>query len=212
MQRKAQRRAYSTHVKIDWLEELEVPQDERWNYCNRVKECGHECDGVRDEPVCLPCLQPECAASSVAEALKRDIHVTLEDECGICFAALGVAPCLRVCTHHVFHASCIKVLIESRWTTKSITFSHLNCPTCKEQMRINVRTPIVGPLFAREVCLKQKVSQMAMKEARQLRTSARLQDPADQYYNNFEGLATASCTFYLCNMCEEPYFGGMFDC
>ena len=133
------------------LEELEVPQNERWNYCNKVKECGHECDGVRGEPVCMPCLHVDCGAETAAEALLREISVTNDDECGICFAGLSVAPCLQVCKNHVFHASCVRLLIESRWTTMSISFAYLGCPTCKKPMKIHSETPVIGPLFRREL-------------------------------------------------------------
>jgi len=68
-----------------WPEALDVPQDERWNYCNKLKDCGHECDGVRDEPVCLPCLNPDCGAKTTAELLMRAVACTIEDSCGICF-------------------------------------------------------------------------------------------------------------------------------
>ena len=84
-------------IVYNWPEELDVPQDERWNYCNKMKECGHECDGIRDEPECLPCLHKDCGASTQIEALRRKISCTVESECGICFASLAEAPCIRVC-------------------------------------------------------------------------------------------------------------------
>ena len=53
---------------------------------------------------------------------------------------------------------------------------------------------------------------MAMVEAAELRKSERLFDPEDEYFGDFAGLAMASCTFYMCQRCENPYFGGMIDC
>ena len=105
--------------------------------------------------------------------------MTIEDECGICFAALSVAPCLRVCKSHVFHASCIRALIESRWTTMSVNFSHLNCPTCKEPMKIHSKTPVIGPLFSSELQFMNSMKKLAMKEAYLLKNSERLSDPTD---------------------------------
>ena len=63
------RKARSNRLRVvyTWLGEQEIPQDERWNYCNKVLGCGHECDGIRDEPECLPCLHPDCGAETAAE-------------------------------------------------------------------------------------------------------------------------------------------------
>ena len=140
------RKARSNRLRVvyTWFGEQEIPQDERWNYCNKVLGCGHECDGIRDEPECLPCLHPDCGAQTAAEALKREIACTIDDACGICFAGLSEAPCVRVCKNHIFHASCVKVLLESGWSTMSISFSFLNCPTCKNLMKIHPETPVIG--------------------------------------------------------------------
>ena len=35
--------------------------------CNKLKDCAHNCYGVKGEHKCLPCLSEECAAESVIE-------------------------------------------------------------------------------------------------------------------------------------------------
>ena len=35
--------------------------------CLKKKECGHKCQGVKDETTCLPCLEPECIAAREQE-------------------------------------------------------------------------------------------------------------------------------------------------
>ena len=115
---------------------------------------------------------------------------------------------------HVFHAKCIKDYIEAGWTTLNITFSFLNCPACKTQMEISPTLPIIGPIFAEKLELKRQIESMAMDEARAtgLHQSERLKDPQDPYFEDWTALALASCTFYECFVCKEPYFGGMNDC
>ena len=46
---------------------VEVVEGEQIRYCNKIKECGHECDGIRGEPECLPCISEECKAPSIVE-------------------------------------------------------------------------------------------------------------------------------------------------
>lgn len=36
--------------------------------------------------------------------------------------------------------------------------------------------------------------------------------PGDIYYLKLDEFAMHNCTFYECNRCKVPYFGGMEDC
>ena len=184
------------------------------NYCNKIKECGHECDGVRGEPVCVPCLHPDCGGTSAADKLKKEVPYTVEDDCGICFSGLEESPCYRLCQTHIFHASCIERLFKARWSTMSISFAYLSCPGCKVAMDIPEAFPVLGALFQTQIAYKANIEKMSIAEATRagLRTSPKLKDEDDEFYNNFKGLALASCTFYECNACKTPYFGGMIDC
>lgn len=40
----------------------------------------------------------------------------------------------------------------------------------------------------------------------------RLQDPSDSFYNNLQEYAIFKLAYYMCNKCNNPYFGGMKDC
>ena len=123
-------------------------EQSEFQFCNKMKDCGHECDGVRGEHTCIPCLHPDCGAENVADQLKREIPATSADECSICcFAILADAPCVRVCNNHVFHAKCVKTLIDNKWNTLRISFAFLDCPACKKPMKIDPSMPILGPLY-----------------------------------------------------------------
>ena len=61
-------KSYVEEMKLD--EMFEKPFEEtEMNFCNKVKSCGHECDGVKGEHKCLPCLHPDCGADNVAAQL-----------------------------------------------------------------------------------------------------------------------------------------------
>ena len=40
--------------------------------CSKKLDCGHQCCGFKDEEVCLPCLNEECAAKAQAEESKEE--------------------------------------------------------------------------------------------------------------------------------------------
>ena len=179
-----------------------------------MKSCGHNCDGIRGEQHCLPCMSTECQADSIIEQLQRDFKACETDLCGICIEELGAEPCVRVCETHVFHGQCIYDYVEKGCTSLNITFNFLNCPTCKKMMTIPASLPVIGPVFAHHLDKRQQILSMAMIEAKAagLDSSFKLTDPNDAFYNDWPGLALASCTFYECYVCKKPYFGGMNDC
>ena len=49
-------------------------------FCSMPKECGHKCKGVRDEEMCLPCLETECSSASASSNLPSS-----DDLCNICY-------------------------------------------------------------------------------------------------------------------------------
>ena len=200
-------------LNLEMEEEKKLQEESEFRFCNHVHECGHDCDGINGESKCLPCLHPDCGPENAAEALKRDIQVVQHDLCGICFSSLGDSPCIQVCKRHIFHADCILGMLRAKWTTLSITFAFLDCPTCKTPMEIDPDMPIIGPEFQKWKQFQQKIMNMAKREAIDADLSSdRVNDPADPFYKNWAGLALSSCTFYECNKCHEPYFGGMIGC
>ena len=160
-------------------------------------------------------MSEECKADCAAAQARREFTAHENELCGICMYELGEAPCVRVCkSNHVFHGECIKELLERGYTTLNITWNYLDCPSCKAPMDIPATMPVLGPLLKQLRQRKERVQQMAMREAlvAGLRESPKLADPNDQYFEDFPALALASCTFYECHTCKEPYFGGMNDC
>ena len=42
--------------------------------------------------------------------------------------------------------------------------------------------------------------------------TGRVVEEGDYYYGKLDQFAMKNCTFYECNECQEPFFGGMQDC
>ena len=40
----------------------------------------------------------------------------------------------------------------------------------------------------------------------------RVTTPGDFYFNNLMSFAEAKVSFFMCSICEKPYFGGLIDC
>ena len=132
-------------------------QDKLRKNCVKVHPCGHPCRGFYGERECLPCLNAECAEKAREEAKAKGIvnaNIVREgvDEdafCTICYISeLGSEPCVKLGCGHVFHIQCIKTIIDNKWPSPRITFGFMNCPSCKEEMRLDHCTPLAESLKA----------------------------------------------------------------
>ena len=134
---------------------------------------------------------------------------------GICFTSeLGEEPCVRMICGHVFHANCTLMMLTHRWTTTKITFGYLDCPSCKQEMMIDYRVPILTAKLIQQLRLKEQVLessiQMAIEEGYD--KTGRVVTEGDIYYRKLAEFSLKNCTFYECFDCGQPYFGGMEDC
>jgi E3 ubiquitin-protein ligase MYCBP2 len=89
--------------------------------CGHVHPCGHLCCGVAGELEHLECLV--CSDRA-------------DDLCSICYTeGLSRAPSLKLsnCTH-VYHAHCLKGMLEAGYGGPRITFGFCTCPLCKAYM------------------------------------------------------------------------------
>ena len=55
---------------------------------------------------------------------------------------------------------------------------------------------------------------MAVERAKieELEKDENMQDPNYEFYGNLMEYAMFKCAFYMCSKCNEPYFGGLYDC
>ena len=135
--------------------------------------------------------------------------------CQICYTCeLEEEPCVRLVCGHVFHANCILQMLTHRYSTSKITFGYLDCPCCKTQMLIDYEVPILSEKLMEQLEFKWKITEMSVKQAREegYDREGRVVTEGDIYFGDLEGFALKNCTFYECNKCKEPYFGGMEDC
>jgi len=132
--------------------------------CDKVHACGHSCMGYRGEEKCLPCLNSECARKARIDALEtgNKENVLLEgiDEdsfCTICWVSeLSSEPCIKLDCGHVFHLNCIKSILEKKWTSFRVTFAFMDCPSCKQEMKLDNCEPL-AKIFNEIKEIKEKI-------------------------------------------------------
>ena len=191
--------------------EIEIPQNP-FLKCNKQLECGHACNGVIGESeCCLPCLETECNQTI-------DVITTSSDEtdlCGICFTSeLGEEPCIILNCGHIFHANCLLMLMNHRWTTTKMTFGYLDCPSCKQEIKLSYYVQILTSKIREQFRLKTKIIELSTQKAIEegYDKEGRVVTEGDIYYGKLAEYALHQCTFYECFKCKQPFFGGMQDC
>ena len=194
----------------------EQEQESLFQISDHQHECGHRCYGVQGESLNMPCLHEECIeAAAESEASHVPQSCAHSELCGICYTSeLGEEACVRLSCGHVFHANCIGMLLQHKQSTIRITFGYLDCPSCKAEMAIDYYVPILSDLLSTELAYKRRITQLAIETAKKEGhdKTGRVVTPGDAYFGQLEAYAMHFCTFYECNDCKEPYFGGMQDC
>jgi E3 ubiquitin-protein ligase MYCBP2 len=165
--------------------------------CPKVHGCGHPCGGMRGEVECLPCLH--CAAD--------DLFADADDYCNICWAEnLASAPAVRVGCGHIFHATCLRDLLERRWPGPAITFGFTDCPCCKAELS----HPSIDELMVLVLAMKDDVRRKAMTRLtfENKHNDSEVTDPNSRWHEDREGYAMDKYNYYHCHECAKPYFGG----
>ncbi|EJW84961.1 hypothetical protein WUBG_04127 [Wuchereria bancrofti] len=169
--------------------------------CQQQLPCGHICGGIRDEEVCLPCIQ----------CRKPDIKQDADDLCVICFTdRLGGAPCIQLACDHIFHYRCVRTVLEKRWNGPRIVFRFMQCPLCKKQ----IDHPSVADLL---LPLKDLYNEVLSKARLRLEYDGLLQSPAavsesSELHMNPDEYAMERYMYVLCFKCGKAYFGGESRC
>ena len=172
--------------------------------CQKVLECGHYCNGVKDEKECLPCLNPECAQ---AAGSKQDG----DDMCSVCYTDnLSAMPTVKLSCGHYFHYSCCRQQLEGRWNGARITFGFAKCSLCKQFIEHASLSDLVDPITELRKDVIHKALQRFKYEG--LAKHSEVTTKGSRFYNDHEGFAMHKFAYYQCFKCKKPYFGGDYQC
>eukprot|EP00457_Paulinella_chromatophora_P000316 gb/GEZN01000316.1/.p1 GENE.gb/GEZN01000316.1/~~gb/GEZN01000316.1/.p1 ORF type:complete len:1660 (-),score=215.21 gb/GEZN01000316.1/:6-4985(-) len=166
--------------------------------CTATLECGCACGGVRGEVKHMPCM-------------KHELEDSGGEYCAICYVEdLNSAPAVYLNCRHVYHYTCVKTKLETKWPGARINFDFRCCPQCKAR--------IVHPAFKAELApidlLQDEVEAKALDRLRYegKQKDAAVNNKGGEYFGNELGYAMKCFLFYTCFKCEKPYFAGGYQC
>lgn len=179
-------------------------QEHGKNTCSKTLACGHQCGGIKNELLCLPCLH---GCSNVNGELKQDA----DDMCMICFIeALSCAPSIQLKCGHVFHLNCCKNVLARQWPGPRITFSFSLCPICKMPIEHPVLEELLKPIRNLFEDVKRKAFMRLEYEG--LHRSETITTPGARFFNDPAGYAMERYAYYVCCKCSKAYYGGEVRC
>ena len=167
--------------------------------CRKKLVCGHACNGVVDESQCLPCL--ECDSDLGNEF------------CAICYTEdLRSSPSVLLDCGHILHCLCVLEQLKAGPSGLRLTFSHLDCPLCKQRISCK-RLGLIESQLAEGVQLEKTVASMAYQRLVYeglLGKAKRILKSESE--SELIAYAMKIYSYYPCFECEQPYFAGLAVC
>ena len=171
--------------------------------CTKLhSKCKHPCNGTLNEKYCMSCIKPDC--------INKHYYIKQEpdDYCNICFTEeLSEAPCIELDCGHIFHYQCIKkrLNIKQYYDSPNVNFGFARCPLCN--IRISHNSLLKQELKQIQT-LYRDFEQRAYDQLKQEYGITILNNDKEK---NIE-YALKRYAFYYCNICKNPYFGGLASC
>jgi len=184
--------------------------------CHSALPCGHACGGSRASPAaahddaapCLPWCWEGCGGAVPPDGVSGGTY------CQVCHAEpLRDAPCVQLSAcGHVFHAHCVRRVLETgppgiRWT-----LGFLGCPQCRARIDAPALADALAPFAPLLAELPRLVN--AALEDDGLPPLPERGDAASAAaaFTQMRELLSLKYDFYPCASCARPYFGGKHEC
>jgi len=188
------------------------------NCCKKIHDCGHLCYGIKDEKVCLPCLEESCimygiSSSGPSSGGGGELKNVGSDDCQICWIDdLTCAPSVMMECGHVFHYDCVMKRIANDGSPGPISFSAIECPICFQWLKHP--TPPILNRFKYFENLKKTVEDLALRHMKMegLDKHERVTTPGSEFYNEPLKFALHTFDFFTCANCGGAMYGGHHVC
>mmetsp|Transcript_9014 Transcript_9014/g.27094 ORF Transcript_9014/g.27094 Transcript_9014/m.27094 type:complete len:299 (-) Transcript_9014:2077-2973(-) len=172
--------------------------------CGALLECSHKCRGYKGEQKHLPCLVEGCEKGSK--------YHNGSDDCAICLCELEDEPCIELACGHIWHLPCLKeqLRVAQPNPTRRLMFTGCSCGQCGQFCEHDALKGVMRSANA----LKDKVEGLVMEQAKidNLAEAPSVKDPEGAYHGKLLEYGLHIYAFYLCSVCEEPFFGGTVAC
>ncbi|PXF48977.1 E3 ubiquitin-protein ligase highwire [Gracilariopsis chorda] len=128
------------------------------------------------------------------------------EDCAICLDALSDSRCITLSCGHVWHLHCVREQLQlaAPDVSKPLIFTGYRCAKCSAYCDHPLLNDVIRPISH----LRHQVERMILQQARV--DGIRVNHPHDD-----AALLRAAAplyAFYLCSLCEQPYFGGSIAC
>ncbi|KAJ8905205.1 hypothetical protein NDN08_001714 [Rhodosorus marinus] len=172
--------------------------------CGVKLDCGHDCNGYAGETTHVSCLVEGCVSRSRFQSGK--------DDCAICLDALDEEPCIELSCGHIWHLDCLKSQLQLAQPNprRRLLFTGCSCAQCGKFCEHEALNDVLRNVTA----LRAKVDAMILEQAKvdELDKSSTVTTVGGAYYGKLLDYGRHIYAFYLCSVCEEPYFGGTVAC
>ena len=176
--------------------------------CKKLLPCGHKCFGVNGELKCPPCIDNECKSYGGQYGQQK------YDYCTICYTeGLSSSPIVSLTCGHYFHYFCVKERLEKKWIGPKITFNFCMCELCNKLFDCET-LPDLQKIIDENKKLYKEIKDMSLKRLKfeDLDKDPRLSDPQSPWFGKKEEFAMKSLSYYMCYICNKPYFAGIKEC
>ena len=111
---------------------------------------------------------------------------------------------------HSFHKGCIEQLLRHGWSTLRISFDFLACPSCKDPISQFADHPDLDAILDELYTLRGQVKKLAGKYAlrEDIVDMKPVYEPVNAWFQKPLQYVLATCAFYQCHGCKEPFYGG----
>jgi RCR-type E3 ubiquitin transferase len=134
-----------------------------------------------------------------------------EDLCRVCWTEeLREAPAVQLACGHTFHVECVSRLISNRWHGARVTFSFLQCPLCRQDIAAAPLQELLAPMMALRDTVREKALQRLAHEGKD--NDEAVTSAGGSWVGDRQGYAAHIYAYYQCYKCEQPYFGGNYEC
>jgi E3 ubiquitin-protein ligase MYCBP2 len=100
--------------------------------------------------------------------------------------------------------------LRKRWPTARVNFAFFNCPICGEEIEHNLLRKETATIRMVRGGLENRYMERLRLEG--LLHCAALTEPSSPYFEQPMAYARDKLNYYMCSMCDKPYFGGLREC
>ena len=159
--------------------------------CTHICECGHPCSGLKDEKDHVGC------------------GLCSFEVCCICGDQLNVMPSIKLKCGHICHKKCAEETITGINSKGLIKFPICKYPGCEKILESQY---IDSKRF---IDLHKKIEALIPEliKSERVNDDPHVKNEADKdYYKQPEKFIWDKFLFFLCDKCNNPYFGGHKEC